>query len=436
MTRIGLDEATEMFLDDKRIERAWKTYGKYESVLNVFSEWYEKAGVESLADLDGGDLHKFKQYCRHERNNEEVSLNGTMAFLRVFIAFCEEIEAVRDGLADKVPVPEVDDEEEVSDEMPVDKHMEKTLEYYREYESVSRIRIELELAAEGLLRLGAMRAIDEDDHDADKQTIKLRHRPEDNTEPGTPLKNKEASERIINISERLNDAVQKYKEKRDSVEDKYGRKPLLVTDDGRVGESTVRRDFYKALRPCKRNQKCPHDKEPDECAWTKAKQASKCPSSYSPHPIRRWGIVDHLEQGVPIEKVSERADVSVPVLKKHYDPFSEKRAQQDREETLNEHHDAFGGSNNQSVETNQSPETTGPESQDPTRPIDAVTQSLRERLNCPLVIQWFIEDLHAGSQNSTYGAPTKVMKGVIVYCITTVTVEVGAFLTGIGNLPA
>jgi hypothetical protein len=73
--------------------------------------------------------------------------------------------------------------------------------------------------------------------------------------------------------------------------------------------------------------KCPHDREIDECEAADAGKASGCPSSVSPHPIGKGSITNHGNKGWPVEAVSDRADVSQEMLDNHYDEasISEKR---------------------------------------------------------------------------------------------------------------
>jgi len=113
--------------------------------------------------------------------------------------------------------------------------------------------------------------------------LELRHRPE--TE--TPLKNGEGGERTINVGEYYAEVIRDYiKQNRHGVTDEYGRQPLITSTHGRLTENPIRVTSYRLTQPCE-FKPCPHDKEPETCAWRNERdRASECPSSRSPHAIR------------------------------------------------------------------------------------------------------------------------------------------------------
>jgi hypothetical protein len=124
---------------------------------------------------------------------------------------------------------------------------------------------------------------------------------------------------------------------RHGVTDEYGREPLFTTSAGRVPTATIRRDFYKMTRPCVYSTNCPHERETADCDAAKNRNASERTSGFTTHPLREWAIMNQLDAGVPKELLSDRVDVSVPVLDKHYDQRTEERKSRRRREELEKH---------------------------------------------------------------------------------------------------
>jgi integrase len=288
-----------------------------------------------MNDISGRTLMEFKTWRKSNTEVNAVSLNGNLAILCVFLQFCEDIDAVQADLSDRVPLPNVPPDEEVNEFVPDTEEVEGVRSYFRQFEYASRAHVEFELIAEIGLRMGAVRAIDLDDFDSENLVIHIRHRPEDREEYGTPLKNGSDGERTINISEGLRAFIDDYVEyTRLEVIDRYGREPLFTTSSGRPSTATLRRDFYKMSRPCTYSNDCPHDRDQADCEAAQNSSAAKCPSSFSTHPMRKWSIMHQLDEGVPKELLSDRVDVSVPVLDKHYDQRTEERKSRRRREAL------------------------------------------------------------------------------------------------------
>jgi integrase len=184
------------------------------------------------------------------------------------------------------------------------------------------------------MRMGGAHALDVDDyrHEEENPHLRLLHRPDTDT----PLKNGRKGERPVSITPEVCDLIDNYLEnRRPDVTDEYGREPLLASQQGRISKSTIRKYVYKWSRPCAVGAECPHDRSPDECdAANELDQASKCPSSVTPHPIRRGYITRLLKTGLSIEVVSDRCNVSPAVINEHYDVRSEAEKMQQREEAL------------------------------------------------------------------------------------------------------
>lgn len=170
-------------------------------------------------------------------------------------------------------------------------------------------------------RIGAAHSLDVSDFETEEQALAIRHRPD----YGTPLKNKQSGERICALSEEVCDVLEDYiSVTRDEVTDDHGREPLFTTKYGRMHRSKIREMVYAVTRPCTYGQDCPHGRHPDSCEAATYTQASKCPSSVSPHDIRRGSITHLLRNEVPKQIVADRVNSSPETLEKHYSQLTEK----------------------------------------------------------------------------------------------------------------
>ncbi|WP_204366251.1 site-specific integrase [Haloarcula amylolytica] len=334
-----------MYLDERKEDATYSTWDTIDRGLRPFSDWSEEVSLENMNELTGRKLRQFKSWCRETTGNGIVSLNGIFGVLRRFLVYCTKIEAVPVGLPPKTPVPNVPDDKDISYAKPSDELVNAVSEYLEVNEPSSRRRVEFEIIKEIASRVGAVRAIDLKDLKLDERVIKFRHRPADSFDiKGTPLKNGSDGERNVNISDELAELIRSYLNSPDrhDVTDKFGREPLLTTPSGRPTVDTIRRDLYKLTRPCEHSNECPHDREIESCEAYHNHHASECPSSHSPHPLRRWSIEYQIDRGVAKELLCDRVDVSVPVLNKHYDTRSKERQQKHRLKTYAKLFEGYG----------------------------------------------------------------------------------------------
>lgn len=339
MTRNNLEkidptEAVDAYIEERKEDAAYETLETIESGLDLFLEWSNQKGIKSLSEISGFELMDFKNWCKENTGENLVSLNGTLSVVRRFLVFCVRIDAVEWSVPNKVPTSNVPDDEDVNYTKPSKEEVEKTLAYLKEHEPTSRRHVEYAIMEELGIRVGAVRAIDKCDVDFDESSLNLRHRPEKDyeNEKGTPLKNKSDGERNVNISHDLCELISAHVESplHHDITDKFGRKPLLTTKNGRPTTETIRRDLYKLTRPCTYSNNCPEDRDPQSCEATRSNHASKCPSSHSPHPLRRYSIEKQIECGVSKELLTDRVDVSLPILNRHYDTRSKERKRKHR----------------------------------------------------------------------------------------------------------
>ena len=332
---ISPKEAVEWYLDHRRDDARIATRQKHRYALAAFLDWTATTDFDDLTDLTGRDLMRFKTWRKRDGDLANISLNGNLAVLKRFLVFCENINAVQPDLADRVPMPNVPDQEQVSDVTPSNESVHQIRTHYRKFEYASRHQTIFELIAEVGLRMGAVRSIDIADFHPDDLIIELHHRPEGPDQEGTPLKNGRDGERIINLSPGLSELLVDYIEgNRHNVTDEYNREPLFTTSAGRVSKTTIRKGFYRMTRPCKYSEECPESRTVADCEAAKSAHASKCPAGFTSHPLRRWSIMHQLDQGLTKELLSDRVDVSVPVLEQHYDQRSEERKRKQRRDVL------------------------------------------------------------------------------------------------------
>ena len=342
---ISPEESWKLYIDDRVGDEKWSYDTKLtnEQGRDIFLDWTDEYGLENMNNLSGRDLLRFKNW-RKSQDITTISLNGNLAVLRPFLKFAEKIDGVQEDLHEDIPFPEVSEDDEVRNNAPPPDVVTKIGEWLDTYHYASRQHTEFSLIGEVGIRSGAARGIDELDHYPAQRMIQLRHRPADDPdERGTPLKNGTDSQRNINISKELNQLILDYRNNPERPEgtDRYGRKPLFTSVDSsgnvnRISINRIRDDFYKLSRPCVYANNCPEERDVEACEATKNRFASKCPANTSPHPLRSYAIMRQLDEGVPKGTLSDRVDVSVPTLEKHYDHRSEERQREARLNVLAE----------------------------------------------------------------------------------------------------
>jgi site-specific recombinase XerD len=324
------ETAVEMYLDERRSELSEKSVENHTYRLRRFVEWCDQEDIDNLNELTGRDLHRFRHY--RSEDVATTTLRTHLATLRVFLEFCARIDAVPEGMREKVLLPELDDGEDARDVQLHTERASEILTHLDRFEYATREHVIMALLWHTGIRLGTLRAFDVDDFDPETPALTVRHRPETDT----PLKNKTAAERTIAVGPYYRQVLEDYIEhNRPAVEDEHGREPLIASTQGRFSDTAVRNVVYRCTRPCM-VEECPHDRDPATCEAMEPDHASNCPSSRSPHGVRRGSITHHLREGTPEEVVSDRMNVSSEVLERHYDRRTEREKMELRREFLDD----------------------------------------------------------------------------------------------------
>lgn len=322
-------EAKERFLRRRRNDSTTASVETYHGRLKLFVEWCDGVGIASVGDLYPYDINDYFDLRSGEA--ESTTVENEMYTLRKFCEFLETMGSV-DDLSEKVPIPNVPEDERASDEkIPTDEAL-AAIRYHRENPETfgTRAHVLLELAWFTGARQGGLRVLDVRDVYQTENCVEFRHRPETDT----PLKNKYYGERTVGVLEETMDAVAAFIRKhRYDIHDENGRQPLFASRYGRPTGNTFRVWSYLATLPCSYGS-CPHGKSPETCEWTERNHASKCPSSRSPHPIRTGSVTWQLNSGVPIQDVSDRVNAEPKTIAAHYDKPDEEELWRRRREQM------------------------------------------------------------------------------------------------------
>ncbi|MFC5135283.1 MULTISPECIES: tyrosine-type recombinase/integrase [Haloferacaceae] len=328
MTRnLTPNEAVERYLKERKPEVSQATWQNHSYTLQRFVEFCTDEDIENINSLDGFSVHEFK-IDRREDDISEQTLYNNLCVLRVFLQWCESLGLVKESISEDMILPEA---KGVRHETIAPERVSDILGYLDDFEYATLRHALFALLWDTGIRLGAARALDVDDYYSDEAYAALHHRPA----TGTPLKNDEGGEREVNLHRWVCDILDDYiKHNREDTSDEYDREPLFASTRGRTTKGNLRMHINALTRPCYYTDKCPHDRDISDCEATTFNHAQRCPSSVTPHPIRRSAITYWLNQGHPKELVSDRMNVSKKVLDKHYDERTEEEKRELRRQAF------------------------------------------------------------------------------------------------------
>ncbi|MFT4921024.1 MAG: site-specific recombinase XerD [Haloarculaceae archaeon] len=312
---LTVEEARDRWLT-KQTDKTDRTMRSYRNRSDKLVEWADDQAIETVDDLTPFLIDQFDLYIK-DTNDSPATIRGILQTCKQFLDYLVQIAASEQELPDAVDVPVLNRQEASSDKRLDPEEAERLLDNYRNNIATfgTPEHAFLELAWYTGARLGALRGLDLEDYDPEKQRVYFRHQP--STE--TPLKNKVQGERYVGISENVVAAIDAYIEReRTDKRDVHGRRPLFCARQGRPSWTTLRAWSYRATQPCVYGP-CPHDKDPATCSYRERNHSSKCPSSRSPHHLRTGSITWQLNRGLPVEVVAARVNASPRVIREFYD---------------------------------------------------------------------------------------------------------------------
>lgn len=284
----------------------------------------EELGLENLNNLTPRQADDYTQWRKYDSLSREKPLSDktlrddTYLYIN-FLEYMWQLRAVSRDVHLAVDPISLDDGDGVDTETLDADRAADILAYLYQFEYVTPDHMAWIILTKIGRRPSGLRAPDCDDYDSDGDppTLTFEHRPETDT----PLKENEAHEAEVELSDATADIIDDYLENtRPDVTDEHGREPLLATEHGRISSSTIKKYAYKWTRPCEIGKDCPFDKDPDTCeAATNAGNAYKCDATHSPADIRSGYVTAKLNSGASYEAVAHRVGATKRTLKKHYD---------------------------------------------------------------------------------------------------------------------
>jgi integrase len=264
----------------------------------------------------------------------DITLEQQLRTFRVFLRYCESIEAVETGISEKLIISKVSKGEAVRDDAITHEEACAIREHLRKYEYASKEHVIFSLLYHTGMRRGACVSLDVGNWESDEEYIEIQHQPDASVR--TPLKLKQEGERNLSILDAgLSEAMDDYlSHNRIPHTEPDGREPLFTTRNGRISGNAAQSIIYRVTRPCYYGKDCPHNRDVNACEATDADNYPSCPSSVSPHPIRRSAIMHHLNSDVSKSIASERMAVSVDTLEEHYDARSREEKRRARQSEL------------------------------------------------------------------------------------------------------
>jgi len=241
------NDAVEQYLQSRH-DVTQSTLTNHEYRLRYFTEWAEKNAIETLTELDGLDLQRYKNWRIAETPCNLVTIEQHLHTLRVFLRWCESSNLVSEGLAHKVVIPNVSSQDKARDVALTHDTAQDIIEFFLDYEWATSPHILFHTLYHCGMRRSGLRALDVDDWHPEQRYLSIRNRPETETR----LKLGDEGERNVSVTDdRLASALNDYIDvNRPDVTDEYGRLPLLASREGRYHYQSLTKMAYKVTRPC------------------------------------------------------------------------------------------------------------------------------------------------------------------------------------------
>jgi len=152
------EEGIERFLTHREPSVRESTIRNARTRTRFFLEWCEEREIENLNNLTGRDLADFVAWRRGDV--AAITLQKQLSTIRVALRYWADIEAVPEGLAEKLHAPELPDGAESKEVAIEPERAQKILDYLSEHHYASRDHIVFLVLWRTAMRRGALRSLD------------------------------------------------------------------------------------------------------------------------------------------------------------------------------------------------------------------------------------------------------------------------------------
>jgi len=244
------EEAVEQYLMSGGQDASESTIQNHRYRLKHFLKWCEHASIENLNELSGRDCENYKNWRTGQDDTVDITLEQQLRTVRVFLRYCESIEAIEAGIPEKLILPNISKGEAVRDDTITHEEACAIREHLRKYEYGSKEHVIFCLLYHTGMRKRACVSLDVVGWHSEDEYIEVQYWPDASV--STPLKLKQGGERNLSILDAgLSEAMDDYlSHNRIPHTEPDGRESLCTTSNGRISGNAVQSIVYRVTRPC------------------------------------------------------------------------------------------------------------------------------------------------------------------------------------------
>lgn len=174
---VSLEDAIERWLRKRQTDATEQTLRGYRSRMTQFLKWAIEQELETVAELDAWTLDEYQLHLR-DQGFAPTTVKGRLNTVRLWIEYLEALDLVDSGLLDAIDVPNLSWSEEQSETRLAQDDALSALRLLRESQEHygTGMHAVLEVIWHVGARMGAAKALDLEDFNAEEQSLAFQHR--------------------------------------------------------------------------------------------------------------------------------------------------------------------------------------------------------------------------------------------------------------------